>query len=51
MVTEDLRVELEQRLASEIENLTYMHMEELQTSRQELERQIEVSKEKVGMVF
>ena len=47
LITEALRTELEHKLAMELEQTTRAHQLQIQAARMELERAIEVTKEKV----
>ena len=47
-IADALRTELQQRLEAELENIRKSHGAELRTARMELERAVEISKQKVG---
>ena len=45
--TEELKTELQQNLEFQVENLRKSHGAEMRTARMELERAVEISKQKV----
>ena len=47
---ESLRVELENRYAAEMEQTAYQHSQQLQAARMELDRSIELAKQKASRI-